>query len=248
MIDLHTHILPGVDDGALDMREALEMARMAADSGVKRLVVTPHSNQERRYENYCSEKLNMAYDTFKKAVRQEGLNLEINPGMEIFAGEDMAEKIRQQLLIGLNGGDTYLIEFPFNADPFLICDHLEEILEMGKRPLIAHPERYFCVQEYPSHVCQWLYMGCLTQVNKGSVLGKFGRRVAAATEVLLANELVTCIASDAHSPFMRTTHMSEVRDYIENRFGEAATYRLFSENPRRILENELIPFHGRDIR
>lgn len=244
MIDLHTHILPGLDDGAEDMSEALEMARMSADSGVQMLVVTPHSNQVGRFENYYSKSLYQAYADFKEAVKAAGIKLNLYQGMEIFADDDVIEKIKSQHLIGLNGGDTYLIEFPFDAEPYFIGEILEEILDLGKRPLIAHPERYFCVIDYPQLVYGWMRMGCLTQINKGSVIGKFGRHVKIASKILLEHELVTCIASDAHSAYMRTTHMSEVRNYIEMHYGKMMAEQLFYRNPRKILTNESITFHG----
>ena len=245
MIDLHVHILPGLDDGAASMEDALEMADMAVESGVEALVVTPHSNQPGRFENFCSEELQEVYEEFLSELEKEKIKLKVYPGMEIFATEDMAEKIRDGQLMGLNGSSTYLIEFPFDADPYWIGNQLEAVRELKKRPLIAHPERYFCVQEFPGMVYEWIKLGCLTQVNKGSILGRFGRSAGITAEVLLENDLVTCVASDAHSPYMRTTYMGDVREVLETHFGEDVLHRLLTENPARILENKIIPIHGK---
>lgn len=245
MVDLHVHILPGLDDGAASMEEALEMADMAVESGVERLVVTPHSNQKDRFENYCSEELQDVYEEFLQELNREKISLKVHPGMEIFATENMCDKISDGRLMGLNDSFTYLIEFPFDADPYWIGSQLEAVREMKKRPLIAHPERYYCVQEFPGIVFEWIKAGCLTQINKGSVLGRFGRSAGITAEILLENDLATCIASDAHSPYMRTTYMGDIRDLLEEHFSDAVAHRLLKDNPERILDNRMIPVHGR---
>lgn len=245
MIDLHTHILPGLDDGAEDLSDSLEMAELALEGGVDTLVATPHSNQIGRFENYASEELEQAFQQFQRALVREHLPLKVHLGMEIYASEDMEEKIRQGRLFGLNRSRYYLVEFAFDEEPNQIGDFLEQIFDAGRIPLIAHPERYFCVQDYPVLVYEWLRMGCFTQINKGSMFGRFGHHAAQAAKVLLHNHLVTCVASDAHSPYMRTTYMGDAQEYLSERFGDDEMYRLMVENPGRILCNAVIPPHGR---
>lgn len=245
MIDLHAHILPGLDDGAQDIDDSLEMAEMAAESGVHILAATPHSNQRGRFENYNSPELNDIYQDFCRVLQQEKIPLKIVPGMEIMASEDMTDRIKNGRLTGLNRTRYHLIEFPFDAEPDWIGERLEDVWETGNIPLIAHPERYFCVQEYPVLVYEWLQMGCLTQINKGSLFGKFGRHARNLTEIMLENRLVTCVASDAHSPYMRTTYMRDAREYLEDRVGEEQAYRLLTGNPAKIIGGERIRVHGR---
>lgn len=245
MIDLHTHILPGVDDGAETMDEAIEMAELALDSGTKAIVVTPHSNQSGRYENYMSLPLKNIFEELCHKLAREQIPLKLYFGMEIFASESMASKMLNQQLIGLNAGNTYLIEFPFDADPEWIEGRLEEVQDLGKRLLIAHPERYFCVQDYPELVYEWISRGCLTQLNKGSMLGRFGRDVYRTAKTLLDNGLVSCVASDAHSPYQRTAYMKDAREYLEEKYGVEYAGLLLWENPLRILNDADIAPHGR---
>lgn len=245
MIDLHIHILPGLDDGARTVDEALEMAEMAVESGVETLVVTPHSNQTGRFENYSTSELTGAYESFRQALAEEQIPLRILPGMEIFASDHMGRLIDDGLLSGLNHTDYFLVEFPFDAEPWWIGDILEELLEQGRIPLIAHPERYYGVQRYPMLIWEWLQLGCLTQVNKGSVFGYFGRSAQRTAEILLSNDLVTCMASDAHSPVVRTPYMEDTREYLEEWFGERTAYRLLKGNPEIIISNGKVPAHGR---
>lgn len=245
MIDLHAHILPGLDDGARDMEDALGLAELALEGGVDTLVATPHSNQEGRYENYDTPQLRAVYRRLKDELKKENLPLKLLLGMEIFASDDLREKITEGALTGLNQTSYYLVEFPFECDPYWIGECLEEILDLGKTPLIAHPERYACVQDYPALVYEWLRMGCLSQVNKGSLFGKFGRRPHQAVHVLLDNGLATCVASDAHRPYMRTTYMADTREYLEERYGEGTAYYLLEKNPEDIIYGRAIPPHGR---
>lgn len=244
MIDLHVHILPGLDDGSQTLEDSLEMAELALEGGTRIVVATPHSNQEGRFENYNSSELKQVYQDFCLALNREKLPLRVLPGMEIFASEDMGEKISGQLLFGMNHTQYFLVEFPFDAEPWWIGERLEEIQDEGKIPLVAHPERYYCVWDYPGLVYQWIQMGCRIQTNKGSILGRFGRHVYKTADILLKNNLVTCVASDAHSPVQRTPYMGEVQEYLERYFGEERAYRLLSENPGKIIVGKQIPVHG----
>lgn len=245
MIDLHTHILPGIDDGARFLDDSLGMAAIALEGGVHTLAATPHSNQVGRFENYYSHQLEELFQRVCRILSEEELPLEVVLGMEIFASGDLEKKIRQGDLISLNRSRYYLVEFEFDESPRQIRRFLEQIFATGGVPLIAHPERYFCVQDAPWLVYDWLQMGCLAQLNRGSLFGRFGRHSAAAAEFLLEHDLATCVASDAHRPYVRTTFMGDVRDYLAEQFGEDVMRRLTLDNPRRILRNEDVPPHGR---
>lgn len=244
MIDIHTHILPGVDDGADDLEESLAMAELALEGGTEEIVITPHSNQPGRFENFYLDSLTKIFDTFEKAVIDRNLPLKLYRGMEIYASGDVAEKICDGRLIGLGGSDYYLIEFPFGIGAEDMGDVLESVLNIGKVPLIAHPERYACVQYNPGILYEWMEMGCLSQINKGSLYGKFGRGAAKTAGILLDFELVSCIASDAHSSVRRTPYMGEIRENIEERYDPDYTRKLFLDNPKAVLENRQIPFTG----
>lgn len=245
MVDLHAHILPGADDGSGSMEESLEMAELALESGVDILVATPHSNQEGRYENYCSDELRAGFINLRRVLREEKLPIKILIGMEIFSSEDIGEKIRSGMLTGINMTKYLLVEFPFDAEPWWIAERLEDVIEVGKIPLIAHPERYFCIWDYPELVHEWKEMGCAVQINKGSLLGKFGKEPWDTAHILLQHNLIDCVASDAHSARVRTPHMREIREYLIRSSGYEYMQRLLVENPMKIIMNKSIESHGR---
>lgn len=244
MIDLHAHILPGLDDGADVMEEALAMAELAIEGGTSCIVATPHSNQVGRFENYCSKELIHIFESFEAKVRHYHMPLKIYRGMEIFASENVPELLKKGKLMGINGSRYCLIEFPFDDSPERMGSILESVLDIGMIPLIAHPERYGCIIQEPAILYEWMDMGCRAQINKGSLLGRFGRSIAKTASVLMEYELVSCIASDSHTSEVRTPFMADVREYVEDTYGPILAKRLLHDNPKLILEDKKVPFTG----
>lgn len=235
MIDIHTHILPGIDDGAEDMTDALLMAELAAESGVSTIIATPHSNIPGEVDNFWSPKLEETLKKLQEETKKREIPMTVLEGMEIFGTDDVTEKIRDGRVISLNDSGRYLIEFGFYSSASRITGILERIRKMGAVPIVAHPERYTCVQQYPELAMEWTDMGCQLQMNKGSIFGKFGRRSFKAAEQLLRNRIVTYIASDAHSPYRRTTFMKDIDDFLREEFSSQYAYQILTENPQRFL-------------
>lgn len=244
MIDIHSHVLPFVDDGSQDLQESLEMIEQSADSGVKILCLTPHANQRGRFENYYRNSLKQRFKALKDAVEERNMKIRLVVGMEIFAAGDLKQLIQENQLCGLNCSDYYLIEFPFDADPGFMYHNIQMVFEAGGIPVIAHPERYFEIQRNPAILYDWIQEGVCTQVNKGSVFGSFGPAAKATAEVMYNYDLVTCIGSDAHGPDMRTTDMSMIRDYLIQHHGQDYMRKITRDNAFLMLKNEDIPPHG----
>lgn len=246
MIDLHIHIMPGVDDGAQDYEDSISMAEIALDCGIRTICATPHANQMGRYENFYTPDFSKRYERLREVLRESALPLRVLEGQEIMASEDMAQKILDGRLISLNGTQYYLVEFPFGAGPDWITDRLAEIIRIGATPLIAHVERYHCVQQDPGYVYDWIQMGCATQMNKGSIMGRFGRRIQQTCVPLLNYELIHCMASDAHGSAHRTPWMQDTYEFMERHYDADYAERLFDRNPRRILSGKTIRNYARE--
>lgn len=237
MIDIHAHILPGVDDGSQSLSESYEMAEIARKSKVHTIVATPHCNMRGIFENYYYNGWEDQVEQLNKYLEERGNLVKIVPGMEIYGSNQVAKLIQEGLLISLNRSRYYLIEFPFDADPFWMGDILESILQLDKIPLIAHPERYYCIQDEPMILYEWMRQGCVTQLNKGSIFGRFGRYAQKTADLMLNYGLVTCVASDAHSSYQRTPFMSETESYLQSEFGINYTKDVLERNPEMILSN-----------
>lgn len=235
MIDIHTHILPEIDDGADSLDEAYEMALMAVRSGVKALVATPHSNQRVDFLDDELKRQEKAFVELEQILLQEKVPLKLYRGMEIWSSVDVVEKIKLGKLITLNQTPYVLIEFAFDEEPWLIEAIIEELQGAGLVPILAHPERYFCVQDEPNLLHEWRMQGALAQMNKGSILGRFGWEIERTAEVLLRNHLFACIASDAHHAYVRTTDMKELHYYLQRHYSLEEQDRLLRQNPLSIL-------------
>lgn len=253
MIDIHAHILPGIDDGAEDMYDTLEMARMAADSGVDRIIATPHCNIPGMYGNYFGREYIDRYESVVRAVRKEKIPIEILPGMEVFSTEDLSELIVNHKIMPLNQSRYILMEFAFDEDPEFADSILKRVEEVGARPVIAHAERYEFIQDYPQIAYQWRKRGYIIQVNKGSILGRFGRNALRCAQQMLSHNLVSVMASDAHSPFRRTPYLQDAYEVVCEQYSKKIADLLFQHNPARICKNqpilrlEPIPFSDYEV-
>ena len=236
MIDIHTHILPQVDDGADSLEEAYEMVLTAVRSGVTALVATPHSNLGWNSWGDESRKQEKAFTNLEKILIREKVPLKLYRGMEIWSSVDMVEKIKAGQLITLNHTPHVLIEFGVEEESWWIEAIIEELRGAGLIPVLAHPERYFCVQEEPTLLYEWRELGALAQMNKGSILGRFGSEIRRTAEVLLRNHLFTCIASDAHHAYIRTTDMKELQYYLQKYCSLTEQDELLRKNPSAILQ------------
>ena len=248
MIDIHTHVLPGIDDGSESMEMSLEMLAIAAESGVHTLVATPHCNIPDEYENYACDELTLLWRQLESAAAEAHIPIKLCRGMEIFATEDLPELLTQKRVWTINGTKYFLVEFSFDEDPDFCWQVLHECHDLGFLPIIAHPERYYFMQDDPAIAYEFCVAGYGLQVNKGSLLGRFGIGPKRTADLILDHGLCACVASDAHRPYERSTFMAELCRYLEDEYGEAYTRLLLEENPARILNGgellgyEPIPF------
>jgi len=238
MIDIHTHILPGIDDGSRTMENSIVMAKAASESGVHTIVVTPHCNLEGLFDNYYGDVLEEQFHAFELEVKKEQIPLKVMLGMEVYGTEEVPKLLQQRKIITLNHSRYLLMEFGFREDLPLTEFLLNEVINLGFHPIIAHPERYPYVQRKPNIVYDWMALGCSIQINKASFTGGFGYSAKNTSLVLLEHNLVTVIASDAHDSCHRTTDLSEVYQFISNNYSEEYADILLEENPKRIIEDK----------
>lgn len=236
MIDIHTHILPGVDDGAPDWDTARSMAQMAVDSGVTAVAVTPHCNM--RHRNFKSPELTEHVNRFREMLQHDQIPLKVYGGMEIMGSVDTGERLQDGMLATLNGSRYPLVEFHFTGTGQEETDILESIFQCGYRPVVAHPERYRYIQEEPELLNTWLEMGCLLQINRGSLMGRFGDGAAALAYAMVERGFAAVVASDAHSHVRRTPYMADVRDVISREFSPQKAHVLLEKNPSKILQDQ----------
>ncbi len=235
MIDIHCHLLPEVDDGAETLEEACVMARLAWDLGTTGLVLTPHSNVPGGFQNLWDEELSGKFDLFRQAVARMNNPIQITMGMEVFGTDNVAELIEQGSVIPLNQSRYILLEFWPNDLPGRVNRVLDKVAGMGFIPVVAHPERYAFVQEDADRARKWAGKGYLLQLNKGSILGSFGRHAWRTAHDLLSSRLAHAVASDGHSPYQRMPTLSEAYEYISDHFSRSYAESLLFTVPGMIL-------------
>lgn len=241
MVDIHCHILPGVDDGAESMEDALLMARMAADSGVTDIIATPHCNlpyEERK--NYASPELERRFVQLQKLIQLEDIPITIHPGAEVLCTPDVPELLQKGALRHLAQTNYLLVEFFFDEPLSYMSEMLDAIAEEGVVPVIAHPERYKAVQRMPQVVENWFYSGVVVQLNKGSILGQLGRNAERAADWILSRGLAHVVASDGHSPLIRTPQMDEVARRLDHLVDPEYAEILLEYNPARLLAGKSV--------
>lgn len=240
MIDLHSHLLPGIDDGAPDLATALELAKIAVSDGITHMVCTPHIHPG-RYDNTI-ETIQQALAELQQGLIEHQIDLVISAAAEVRFGMELMVAVRQNSIPFLGewqGQPVLLLEFPHGEIPFG-AEHLTAwLLQQGIKPLIAHPERNKGLLRAPNKITPFLEQGCLLQVTAGAVAGRFGKPAQRLAHALLVEGAVTILASDAHNIEYRPPILSEGKAAASALIGEAAAQRLVLDNPWQIAESKL---------
>jgi protein-tyrosine phosphatase len=246
VIDLHTHILPGVDDGVKSVDEALEFARMAAADGVKTLVATPHC-KEGFYVNERDDVLQRVGELSKR-LAEEGIELELLPGAEVHICPDLVDRVRDGRAPTLaDNGRTLLLELSLSQYPVELENLVFQLKLGGVEPLLAHPERIKYFEDDISRYRALVDLGVTGQVTTGSILGRFGSAAREFSMQLLREGLVHVLASDAHNLRGRPPLLSEALEAMVPLVGETRAAAMVDSIPRALLagrQPEIPPVEG----
>jgi len=238
LTDIHTHVLPGVDDGAKDMETALDMLRIAEKNGIKHILATPHYIKD-SYENNLTLVTRKCKELAVKLVA-EGIEMSIYPGCEAFIFPELPEAVRDGVVPTLNGSMYVLVEFPMMSIPDYTDDVLYKLQLYGYTPIIAHPERYIEFIKNPNHLYSLIERGMLAQLNATSLNKIHGTAVYDTAIKLLKHRLVHFVASDAHTCRRRSPILSKAFDLVSSLFDIEFANRLLSINGQAVLKNDTV--------
>ena len=233
MADIHCHIIPYVDDGAMNDEEAEGMLRMQAEQGVKVICCTPHLRKD-MFETK-DEKIREHFYSLKKLAEDAGIDIILALSREYHADGRLREKLENDEVIPMGEGNVILTEFSRAHSINDMERYIRLIESKGYRPLIAHAERYPALAGDIRKIKALKEMGAMIQVNAGSVLGREGREQAAWVKKILKNHLADVIASDAHGTQFRIPELKECRRKTERSLGREYADDLFYTTPLKIL-------------
>lgn len=235
MIDIHCHILAGIDDGAQTLAESIEMARAAVREGIDTIIATPH-HKNGRYEN-TKQAIIQKTAELNAALKAENIPLTILPGQEPAIHGELLKGITQGEVSTLNHTQYIFIELPAGHVPRYTDKLLYDLQVEGKIPVIVHPERNQEIIERPEILYQLIKNGALSQLTASSVYGIFGKKIKNFSEQLIEANLAHFIASDAHNTNKRAFHMAHAFDHINTRYGVDMVY-FFKENAELLIQDE----------
>ncbi|MEM1502835.1 CpsB/CapC family capsule biosynthesis tyrosine phosphatase [Domibacillus sp. 8LH] len=233
MIDIHCHILPGVDDGARDLVQSLEMAEAAQKEGITTIVATPH-HQNGSYNNEKGA-IEQDVDFLNKQLASAGIDVKIAAGQEVRLYGELLEDYHQNKLLTVNHSTHMLVEFPSSSIPGFAEQLLFDMQLNGITPIIVHPERNAAIAENPDRLYKLIKNGALSQVTAASVNGLFGKKAKTLSSQLIESNLTHFIATDAHNTTSRSFGLAQAYNEIHPDY---AAY--FQENAEAIFSGRYI--------
>jgi protein-tyrosine phosphatase len=237
MVDIHCHILAGLDDGATSLEESVQMAEMAIEDGITHVVATPHSNGE------------YVLDPVLVRARRDELHKKIGDRLTLATGcdfhlsyENLQDIKTNTTKYTINQKNYLLVEFADFAIPPTAEDTLHQLHLLGLSPIITHPERNRLIRSQPERLRGWLHQGCYVQITAQSLLGRWGETIRKQAEEWLDQDLVHFFASDAHNSSSRPLRLGEAYRAVAARRGEAVAQALFQDNPLAAFEGRALPY------
>lgn len=240
MIDMHCHIVPYTDDGAIDNDASLEMGKLAMELGYTDIICTSHyivHDIENDYNKYRDnvDKLNKLFET-------NGITVKLHPGNEIFFTNDIVNLVKDKKVSSLNDTKYVLVEFPLfnNTLPMNAYDEFNALQDAGYTPILAHPERYDFVSKGVECLIPLVESGVLLQANMGSINGKYGKHAQKNLKKMLKLNMVHFFGTDSHNTSvyeMQEKALKKVKKIIKD---DELIEKIFVENPNKVLNNEKI--------
>lgn len=243
MIDIHTHILPGVDDGAENWNDTLLMARAAVAEGITTMIATPH-HANGKFTNIAAEVAEHILRLNEQLIAA-GVPLTIRAGQEIRVHDDLLDAWNRKELLSLADSNYLLIEMPSSRIPKAMHELIHELSVMNLKPIIAHPERNAEIVQHPERLAELIERGAYAQVTTHSLLGGFGRKIEKSAWSLCRSGLIHVVSSDAHHVERRGFRLREAYGTIRARMGEEWE-GYFVNNALSVVENK--PFGSKPVK
>ncbi|WP_430791292.1 tyrosine-protein phosphatase [Virgibacillus flavescens] len=237
MIDIHCHILPGIDDGAQTETDSIAMAKAAVEQGIHTIVATPH-HMNGKYENKKTD-IETHVKVLNELLQENQIPLTVLPGQEVRMNGDMMEELETKVILPMNNTKFVFVEFPSSSVPRYARQMLFDIQVSGYKPIIVHPERNSELVENPSKLYDFVRKGSLSQITAASLCGKFGKNLQKFSHELIEANLTHFIATDAHNTTNRGFVLQEAYKELTDKHGMEARY-MFMENAQLLIDGKTV--------
>lgn len=242
MVDLHCHLLPGVDDGSKSMAISLRLAREATENGVTHALLTPH-HMNGRYINHKQDVIRLT-DDFQAELKAHGIPLTVFPGQEVRINGNLLSALDQDdILFADEGGHYLMLEFPDDDVPHYTNRMIFDLQQRGITPVIVHPERNTMIMKKPDLLYELLEKGCLSQITASSYVGTFGKKVEHFSRQLIAAGQGYVFASDAHDLPGRKYEMRQAFEKLADEFDQRLADQ-YAANARSIINGDNVPLNS----
>lgn len=236
MIDIHSHILPFLDDGAKSVEQAVSMLKIAKEEGITSIITTPHYYGFRK--SMPPEKIQESIDQMQAEISEKGIDITLYAGNEIYYRQDVEEELEKGLINTLAGSRYVLVEFHPGEDYHYINLGLTNLIRYGYRPILAHVERYENLFNKKERIWNIQNSGVQIQINASSVVAKgFGNEYRKRAMWLLKEHIADYVATDSHSDGQRAPKIKECENILQKKAGNIYTQELLGENAQRILQS-----------
>lgn len=236
MIDIHSHVLPQIDDGPASWEETMAMLRQAEADGITEVAITHHILSNLDYER--EPEILAKFEELKQRLALEKLEIKIHLACEIYAQVDM--ELHHTISTYDNNQKYFLVEFPMQGIPRFTGEYFFQVINDGMTPIVAHPERNMGIVRNPERAYEFVQRGALLQMNGGSILGRHGGSVTDAARILLNANLIHFVGSDGHNTRRRPLQLSEAFSKISAEWGEERARALFYDNPAKAIAGKPI--------
>ncbi|MGN0330117.1 MAG: CpsB/CapC family capsule biosynthesis tyrosine phosphatase [Kineothrix sp.] len=237
-IDIHSHILPGIDDGAGDMEETREMLRIAYREGIRDIITTPHFFASR--QNASPEAINEVLCRVQKRMEEWKVPIRLYTGNEIFYRSEIADLLEEGRIHTLAGSQYILVEFDPTVEYTYLRDGIIKLASYDYLPIVAHAERYECLFREKRRLRRLKEHGALLQVNGSTLSGSFMSEASKRGRYMVKQELIDFLGTDAHSSRTRSPRIQKSASYLYKKLGKEKAEKILFENPRAVIHNELI--------
>ncbi len=240
MIDIHCHVLWGIDDGPRSMEESLNSCKTLKNNGVNEIIATPHFIPGSNYVA-SPETVRKKVDELRKVIAQEVPGLNIYEGMELYITPELPELLKSKTVLSLNGSKYALVETSFSKIPSYIEDVFFRLQVEGYIPVFAHPERYCAILDM-NRIEKFISKGVLLQLNLNSIVGKYGEAEKSFAIKLLTRGLAHFAATDSHRSPGRLSHVGGIERILTEHIDTESADILLNINPQRLLDNKEIEY------